>query len=183
MDIEYLTETTDISQTFMSHFVLSWESFQIKQKDWIDRMSKQNHPIDKQWYDQAYMWDRMDPAYPRTSMEESLNFLREHPGVVFFMTEKGQGEYFQGTKTIDFIAKADACQLADRIEYEWYESYRLVSQNTVIPNALPDDLYVFDSTMKWCVVFTHETTDWETAKADDWMKAAQSRYCIICKKQ
>lgn len=183
MEIEYLDDITEIAEAFIKRFVLSWESFQIKQKDWIDKMSKQNYPIDRQWYDQAYMWDRVDPAFPRVSIKEALEFLREHFGTVFIMTEKGKGQYFQGTKTIDFIAKTDANQLADRIEYEWFESYRLVSQYRYISDALPEDLYVFDSTMKWCVVFTHETTDWEAEKADDWMKAAQSRYCIICKEQ
>ena len=45
---------------------------------------------------------------------------------------------------------------------------------------LPEDLYVFDASMKWCVVFTHETIDWES-EIDNPMKAAQTRYCIICK--
>ena len=45
------------------------------------------------------------------------------------------------------------------------------------PNPiLPEDLYVFDSSMSWFVVFTHETNDWET---EDLMKEAESRYCII----
>ena len=181
MVIEYLDDIKEIGEAFIKHFVLSWENFQIKHKDWIDEMSKQNYPIDRQWYDQAYMWDKMDPAFASASMKAALDYLRDHPSTVFFMTEKGEGLYFQGTKTIDFVARTDAHQLADRIEYEWNESYRLVSQNMYIPNALPEDLYVFDATMNWCVVFTHETTDWEAEKADDWMKVAQSRYCIICK--
>ncbi len=181
MEIEYIEEIAEIGDAFIKRFVLSWENFQIKHKDWIEKMSKQNYPINKQWYDQAYMWDRMDSTHPGASMKEALDFLREHSGTVLFMTEKGERKYFQGRKTIDFIANTDAHQLADRIEYEWYESYRLGNQNMYIPDTLPEDLYVFDSTMKWCVVFTHETTGWEAEKADDWMKAAQSRYCIICK--
>ena len=48
------------------------------------------------------------------------------------------------------------------------------------PDAmLPEDLYVFDLSMEWCVVFTHETTDWES-ELDNPMKATESRYCIIC---
>ena len=70
--------------------------------------------------------------------------------------------------------------LAEKIEQEWYDSYRLAMQNMYDPDAiLPDDLYVFDSSMNWCVVFTHETTDWES-EIDDPLKAAESRYCIIC---
>lgn len=183
MEIEYLDDITEIGEAFINRFVLSWESFQTKHKGWIDEMSKQNYQIDRNWYDQAFMWDKMDPKYPGASMKEALDFLRKHPGTVCFMAEKDDREYLQGTKTIDFIAKTDADQLAERIEYDWNESYRLESQNMYNPDELPEDLYVFDSTMKWCVVFTHETTDWEAEKAHDWMKTAQSRYCVICKEQ
>ena len=180
MDIEFLDDVTDIAEAFQNQFVLTWDNFQIKHKDWIDEMSKSNYPIDKQWYDQAYMWDKMDPAFTSASMKEALDYLRGHTGAVLFMTEKGVHEYFQGAKTIAFIAKADSHQLADRIEFEWYESYRLAEQCMYIPDALPEDLYVFDSSMEWCVVFTHETTDTETEAAGDWMKNVQSRYCKIC---
>ena len=79
------------------------------------------------------------------------------------------------------IAEADAHSLAEKIEQEWFDSYRLAMQNMYDPDAiLPEDLYVFDTSMKWCVVFTHETTDWES-ELDDPMKAAESRICIICK--
>lgn len=180
MEIEYLDEITEIGEAFINRFVLPWESFRIKHKDWIDKMGEQHHPIDRQWYDQAYLWDKMDPSYPGVSMEEALERLRGHCGTVLFMSEKSERGSLQGTKTIDYVAKADSDQLADRIEFEWYESYRLIEQHRFIPDALPGDLYVFDPSMKWCIVFAHETTDWEAETADDWMKAAQSRYCIIC---
>ena len=61
-----------------------------------------------------------------------------------------------------------------------YDSYRLAMQNRYDADAfLPGDFYVFDSSMTWCVVFTHETTDWES-ELDNPMKAAESRVCIIC---
>ena len=64
---------------------------------------------------------------------------------------------------------------------EWFEDYRLAMEDRYNPHhVLPDELYVFDNTMTWCVVFTHETTDWES-ESDDPMKAAESRYCILCK--
>ena len=81
---------------------------------------------------------------------------------------------------LNFISEADSCELAETIEQEWYDSYRLAMQDMYDPNAiLPEDLYIFDRTMTWCVVFTHETTDWES-ELDNPMKAAESRVCIIC---
>ena len=83
-------------------------------------------------------------------------------------------------KSFCFIFEADSYELAETIEREWYDTYRLAEQNMYDPDALlPEDLYVFNSSMEWCVVFTHETTDWEV-ELDDMMKAAESRYCIIC---
>ena len=118
MDFELLDDITKISESFISQFVMSWECFQIKQKDWIDMMDKAGYPIDNRWYNQAYMWDRMDPEFPRVTMQVAMAFLRKHQGNVMFMTEKGEKPYFQGKKSIDYVAKADAAWLADRIEQE-----------------------------------------------------------------
>ena len=180
MNIKYLENTADIEAAFMARFVMSWETFQITHKDWIAEMDKQNYPIDRRWYDLAYFWDRMDPEYPRVSMTEALDFLRTHSGSVLFMAEKGEGECFEGKKSVDYIAEADAAELAERIEHDWYGSYRLSEQNRYLVDALPEDLYVFDRSMTWCAVFTHETWDWES-ETTDMMKAAESRYCIICR--
>lgn len=182
MNIKLLNNTKDIGAEFINRFVMSWEEFQIRQKDWIAEMQKRNYPINIAWYEQSYMWDRMNPDFPCVSMEEALAFLREHSSPVMFMTEKGEGPYYKGKKHIDFIAEADdAYALAAKIEQEWYDSYRLAEQNMYDADAfLPEDLYVFDSSMNWCAVFTHETTDWES-EIDNPMKAAESRYCIICK--
>ena len=76
-----------------------------------------------------------------------------------------------------FIAKADALELADLIEYEWLSCYKLAAQYMYNPDEiLPADMYVFDETMNWFIAFTHETTDVET---DDPIKESESRYCII----
>ena len=179
MNFKLLDNTKDISKAFVDRFVMSWAEFQVKQKDLIAERAKTNYPINIAWYKQSYMWDKMNPEFPRVSMEEALAFLREHNGSVFFMTEKDESKYFQREKTVDFIAETDAHALAAKIEQEWYDSYRLAEQNMYDADAfLPDDLYVFDYSMQWCVVFTHETTNWES---DSLMKVAESRYCIICR--
>lgn len=180
MNIKMLDNTTEIRKTFIDHFVMPWDEFQVKQKDWIAKMAETNFPITIDWYEKSFMWDRMNPDFPRVSMEEALAFLRGRSGSVLFMTEKGEDTFYHGEQFVDFIAEADAHALAERIEQEWYDSYKLAEQNMYDADAfLPEDLYVFDETMKWCVVFTHETTDWES-EIDHPMKAAQSRYCSIC---
>lgn len=179
--LKLLDNAKDIRESFIDHFVMSWNEFRIKQENWITKMARTNCPIDREWYEKAYMWDRMNPAFPSVPMATALAFLREHNGLVFFMAETGKDIYYRGEKFVDFVAEADVHTLAARIEREWYDSYRLAMQNMYDADAfLPGDLYVFDSSMTWCVVFTHETTDWES-ELDDPMKTAESRVCIICK--
>ena len=180
MDFKLLENITDISQAFIDRFVMSWDEFQVDLKDFIAEMKKKNHPVDFAFYEQSLFWDRMSSKFPSVSMEEALTFLRKRNGPVYFMGEKGEDGSWQGKRVVDFIAEADAHDLAEKIAEEWYDSYRLAMQYMYDPDAiLPNDLYVFDSSMDWCVVFTHETSDWES-ELDDPMKAAESRVCIIC---
>lgn len=181
MDYKLLDNISDISQTFFDRFVMSWDEFQVEMKDFIVRMSSKKHPVDFAFYERSLFWDRMNPKFPYVSMTEALAFLREQTGSVFFMGETGEDGSWKSRRVVDFIAEADAHALAERIEREWYDGCRLAMENMYDPDAiLPDDLYVFDPSMKWCIVFTHETTDWES-ELDDPMKAAESRVCIVCK--
>lgn len=181
MKMKFLDNTRNIRESFIKTFVMSWEEFQVEQKDLIENMAKKNCQIDIVFYEQSYMWDRMRPNSPCVSMKEALAFLRGHSGSVLFMSENSEVPCNRGKMPVNFIAEADAHTLADRIEQEWYDSYRLAEQNMYDPDAfLPSDIYVFDFSMKWCVVFTHETTDWES-ELDNPMKAAESRCCIVCR--
>ena len=180
MDFKLVENTKELGEAFIDRFILTWEEFQIEMKDFIAEMEKNNHPVDFAFYEQSLFWDRMGSKYPYVSMEEALAFLRGHSGPVLFMGETGAEGSWEGKRVVDFIAEADAHDLAAKIDQEWYDSYRLAMQDMYDPTAiLPYDLYVFDWTMTWCVVFTHETTDWES-ELDDPMKAAESRVCIIC---
>lgn len=181
MEFTFPDNTDALGKAFLSTFTMSWEEFQIDLKDFIASMEAKNHPVDLAFYEQSLFWDRIHSSFPRVSMAEALAFLREHRGPVYFLGEKGDIDYHRGRRVIDFIAEADAQALANRIDQEWYDTYRLAMEGMYDPtHFLPGDLYVFDASMKWCVVFTHETTDWDS-ELEDPMKAAQSRYCIICR--
>lgn len=185
MKIVLLNNAEEIRKQFMQHFVLSWEEFQVKQKDWISEIAARDDVIALEWYSNAYMWDRIDPAFPSVPLKDALAFLREKNQKVLFMSEKSvpyaqHHLLFEGEKHYGFVAQASSTELAALIEEEWYEDYILGMQNMYNPHpVLPVDLYVFDTSMTWCVVFTHETTDWES-EIDDPLKAADSRLCILC---
>ena len=178
MHIKLLDNAKDIRKAFLNQFVMSWDEFQIQHKDWIAKMAKTNCPITIDWYESAFMWEKMNPNSINVSMKDAVAFLKECNDSVFFITERGKSAYCQ---LVDFTAEADANALAARIEQEWYDDYRLEAQSMYNPDAFfSSEVYVFDASMDWCVVFTHETTDWES-ELDDPMKAAESRVCIICK--
>lgn len=178
MYIKLLDNAKDIRKAFINRFVMPWDEFKLQHKDWIAKMANTSCPITADWYEKAFMWEKMNPNFSNVSMKNAVAFLKEHSGPVFFITERGNSAYCQ---LVDFTAEADAHILAARIEQEWYDKYRLEAQNMYNPDILfPSEVYVFDASMKWCVVFTHETTDWES-ELDDPMKAAESRVCIICK--
>lgn len=181
MYIKLLDNSNDIRQAFINRFVMSWDEFQIMQKDWIAEMEKNNYQINIDWYEHSFMWDRMDPVFSRVFMEDALAFLLEHSGPVLFLAEKGEDTYYQGERIVDFVAETDAHALAAKIKQEWYSSFGLSEQNADDTNALlPEDLYVFDSSLRWCVVFTHEASDLN-AQFSNPIKAADSRICIISK--
>ena len=64
------------------------------------------------------------------------------------------------------------------IQKEWFDGYTL-SPGWYDPDAyLTDDLYVFDRSVQWCVIFTHETT-LDEPYPEDSMQEAESRLCLI----
>lgn len=183
MDIRLLDNAAQIRKAFVSRFLLTWEEFQVQHKEWIAKNTDFGFPISIEWYDRSYMWDRVNSDFIGVSMDEALSYLRRHSGPVLFMSELGEDTHYRGERIVDFVAEADAHTLADKIRKEWFDAFVLTPQNMYDPDAfLPDDLYVFDTSMKWCVVFTHENEFWE-CEIDEPMKAAESRYCIICREK
>ena len=184
MKITLLENNEEIRRTFIDRFVLSWDEFQVELKEFIDEMSKKNEVVDIDFYNRSYLWDRIPSKYPSVSFREALDFLSNIEGDVIFISEDDNVQcsaelFYEGNKIRSFVAKSNAKELAKLIEKEWFETYILGEQGMYNPNPiLPEDLYVFDKSMSWFVVFTHETMDWES-EVDDPMKSAQTRYCIV----
>ena len=179
MYINFIDNPSEIREDFIKRFVLPWEKFRVENEKWITEMAQSGYPIDRKWYDQSYMWDRRNSEFRCVSMRAALDFLCKHSGNLYFMSEADEETYIGETRYVNFVGCAEANELAKRIEFEWYNGYELAQKNMYDANAyLPEDLYVFNSSMEWCVVFTHETTDWESELVNP-MKAAESRVCFI----
>ncbi len=170
MQYKFLHNGNLIRRAFEARYVLSWEAFQRENRTFLDRCAQNGWPYGRAEYDGALLWDKMALHDTQISFAQGLERLRQHKRTVIFM-----GERFGP-------ARAEANALAGRIEEEWYGNYRLWEQGMYSTEYfLPEDLYVFDETLSWFQVFTHETTDWESELADS-RKAAQSRVCFASRK-
>lgn len=166
MKIELFVLPSVMRRDFMDAFVLSKEDFEMLHPAWREELETLGGDFDE-WYEEAYLWEKMSPDLPVVGFEAALALLRSRTGTVLFMSEsesshKPCGLIRYGREICDFVAMADPRELADRIEHEWKEYPRL-SGEAPQELTLPEDLYVFDTTLDWVIIFTHETvTDPET---------------------
>ena len=180
MKITLVDNANEIRQAFIEKFTMTWDEFKVRQKEWIDALAAKNHTVT---YEERFLWELMD--HRAISFAKSLEFLRSMQGDVYVMSESeghpGNNEFeIDGVEYKNCVAKMNAKELADLIEYEWYEQYRLeVLEMYLTHTVLPADLYVFDASMEHLLVFTHETDYWELEDTQP-MKCAASRFCMMC---
>lgn len=159
MKIELFVLPSVMRRDFMDAFVLSKEDFELLHP--ACRESETMGGDFDGWFEEAYLWEKMSPDLPVVDFDTALSLLRSRGGTVLFMSEsesshKPCGMIRYGREVCDFVAMADAGELSDRIEYEWREYPRLTRE---APHelTLPEDLYVYDTTLDWVIIFTHKT--------------------------
>ena len=85
MKIQLLENALKIRNEFINNFVLSWDEFQIKQKNWIAEMAKNKYAIDINWYKQAYLWDKLNFDFSVATFSSALLELKTHAGKVLII--------------------------------------------------------------------------------------------------
>ena len=179
-NITVVENAKEIRQAFIEKFTMTWDEFKVSHKEWIDALAAKNYTAT---YEERYLWELMD--HRAISFSKSLEFLRSMQGDVYVMSENechpDNNEFeIDGVEYKKCVAKMNAKELADLIEYEWYEPYRLDALGMYLAHTvLPADLYVFDESMEHLLVFTHETDYWELEDTQP-MKCAASRFCMMC---
>lgn len=159
MKIELFVLPSVMRRDFMDAFVLSQEDLEVAYPEWREKPEAMGTDFDE-WYTEAYLWEKLSPDLPVVDFDTALSLLRERKGTILFMSESESSHkpcalLHHGREVCDFVAMADAGDLADRIEYEWKE-YPLLTRESPHELTLPEDLYVFDTTLEWVIVFTHE---------------------------
>ena len=171
MKIELFVLPSVMREDFTDAFILSKEDFELIHPTARESMEAMGGDFDE-WYADAYLWDKLSPDLPAVDFDTALSLLRGRVGTVLFMSEaESSGKpcalLHRGREVCDFVAMADAGELADRIEYEWKEFPRLMKEAPA-ELTLPEDLYVFDTALDWVIVFTHET-----------VTAPETRFCRV----
>lgn len=160
MKIELFVLPSVMREDFTDAFVLSKEDFEIIHPERREKPATMGADFDE-WYAETYLWDKLSPDLPVVDFDTALSLLRSRTGTVLFMSESESSRkpcalVHHGREVCDFVAMADSRELADRIGYEWREYPRLC-KNAPHELTLPEDLYVFDTSLEWVIVFTHET--------------------------
>lgn len=180
MNIRLLENGDLIQRAFIEKFTLTYNQFILKHqaKTKVETYIKEDSDMDA-----VLIWDKLNTDFAQISFHEALKSLQDIDGEVLLMPDpsKTSGDYLaiDGIKRKDCVAAANAKALAELIEYEWYENWKAFSQERWLDNTiLPDDLYVFDENMERVVIFTHEYDFWELETTDEYMKCADSRFCL-----
>lgn len=178
-EITIIQDAAEVRQAFTNKFTLSWDEFCLSNREWIENAAKSGYTVD---YEGLYLWELMNER--AISFADALSFLRSLNGDVYLMSESekkpnAHGFTLDGVEYKGIVARADARALADLIEYEWNEGWRLMDTGYYLADTvLPEDLYVFDEAMEHLLVFTHESDFWELELTDP-MRCAASRYCMM----
>ena len=170
-----MSEHSKIRERFTETFIQPYSGFVEAHKDWI---SEQRGEFNEEYYNKMFMWDKISGDAREVTFSDALAILKGKAGEVYFMTEDDKCAVFQVCRLnskIQFVASSSAMELAECIEDEWFTAYELYEQDMIFPDAiLSEDLYVFDKSFSWCIVFTHETDENE---------AADSRLCLYVSKK
>jgi hypothetical protein len=126
----------------------------------------------------AFMWEHLKTEAEEVSIDKAIRKLKKINTPVHFISE-GEGnptfnncsleEYEEDKKGFACLASTE--WLTEVLEYEWFSKGAVMFDgfNLGSDDILPDDIYVFDNSYSWFVIFTQE---WDGDDLD-------SRLCYI----
>jgi len=113
-----------------------------------------------------YLWAVLNEPYDLVvkKQENALAYLKQKETVLVMWDihhKNGLNDKIRLNNPQDAIISVKTDELCELIEYEWNTDYNSENRyTTFLANRyLPEDIYIFDDTMKWCVIFTHEGDD------------------------
>ena len=141
---------------------------------------------DDRFYD-GYLWDCLqcnEDYQKECSMETAAEFLRAKKNVFMmwdlFSKERHAHKRFPLEYPKDTVISMQGCLLSQKVVEEWYREQAAYAMDCNCEGLwIPQDIYCFDESMEWYVVFTHE--GWEKGwERPDGPELNEDDYIRIC---
>ena len=166
MQYELLTtaQADEIRSQFENAFIKTPQEYDISYKKWLEEYLK-THNIEKTFptldYNEVVYWSKLK-SFAEILFEDAIEFLKEIKNPVYFLSDpysERNGMNILYDKPVGFVATTnDATAFAEFIYDDWRKLCNLPDDVWIDP-ILPEDLYVFDDSMKWMLAFTHSESD------------------------
>ena len=140
------------------------------------------------FYD-GYLWDclKCNENYQKECrMEAAAEFLREKKRVFvmwdLFSKERLSNKRFSLEYSKDTVVSIQGDFLSERVVEEWNREQAAWAAGCTCEGLwLPEDIYCFDDTMEWYVIFTHEGWEkgWEKPNGPELNEDDYTRICFL----
>lgn len=178
---------TQIRERFEKSFIETPQEYELSSAKWREEYYAANpnaprYPIPK--YDEVIYWSKIK-SYKEIAFADAISFLSTVGKPVYFMSDLELEGYVgmhllnDDKASIGFVAiHNDSKAFAEFIYDEWKLCYTFDYENEEewFEPILPDDLYVFDDSFSWMLVFTHHNVD---DFAPDREENSYNRGCFI----
>ena len=127
-------------------------------------------------YVRGFLWDCRRPAangkFFEYTQEQAAEFLRSR-GNVYFMWDLWRTGTVFADEYPGAVIEANGDDVGRLAVCEWNAELEAEKHDCYIEHPqLPSDIYVFDDSFSWYVIFTHETDEYENPDSP-------VRYCIV----
>ena len=163
-------ESTRVRERFEKTFIETPQEYELsaakrREEQLAENPNAQIYPIPN--YNEVIYWSKIK-CYKEIDFAEAISFLSSISNPVYFMSdvelEGYVGMHILGWNydSIGFVAvHDDPKSFAEHIYNEWkcYMTYDYENAEVWFEPLLPEDLYVFDESFSWMLVFTHHNSD------------------------
>ncbi|MBQ7048297.1 MAG: hypothetical protein IJN86_05050 [Clostridia bacterium] len=163
-------QAKQVRQAFEKAFIETPEEYMASCIKWREEYFSNNpnahvYPLPK--FDEVIYWSKIK-CYKEIAFAEAISFLSSISNPVYFMSDLALEGYVgmhllnDPRASIGFVAvHDDPKSFAEHIYDEWkcYMTYDYENEEVWFEPLLPEDLYVFDDSFSWMLVFTHHNVD------------------------
>ena len=163
-------EATRVRERFEKTFIETPQEYELSAAKWREEQLAENpnaqiYPIPN--YNEVIYWSKIK-CYKEIDFAEAISFLSSISNPVYFMSDVELEGYVgmhllnDPRASIGFVAvHNNPKEFAEFIHYEWKRSCTFDYENEEewSEPILPGDLYVFDESFSWMLVFTHHNSD------------------------